>query len=123
METFIKNNSIPILYPISSERYENLFNVYSFTNSGKNFYYYNITNKLSLPEKIDKNLLLSTSFDARLPLPLASYKIYGTIDLWYIIYMLNTNTSKPRFFIEPGEEIIYLKEEFINELVASLNGN
>lgn len=123
METLFKNNSIPILRPISNDRYENLFYVYKFFNSGKDFYYYNITNKLNIPQKVDKNTLLSTTFDAKLPLPLASYKLYGTTTLWYIIYILNSNTNKARFFVEPGEEIIYLKPEFITNLITAVNGN
>ena len=121
METFFKNNDIPVLPQISNLRYENLFNVYKFVNDGKEFYYYNITNKLNIPQQVDKNTLLSTTFDATIPLPLASYKIYGTTDLWYILYILNTNTSKPRFFVNAGEEIVYLKPEFINNLVSSIN--
>lgn len=121
METLFKNNDIPTLPQISNTRYENLFNVYKFINNNKEFYYYNITNKLNIPQEVDKNALLSITFDSTLPLPLASYKIYGTTTLWYIIYMLNSNTSKPRFFVNAGEEIIYLKPEFLNNLIGSLN--
>lgn len=121
METLYKNNDIPILPQISSIRYENLFNVYKFFNNGKEFYYYNITNKLAIPQLVDKNFLLSTTFDSKIPLPLASFKLYGTIDLWYIIYILNTNTGKPRFFVDAGEEIVYLRQEFISNLIGSLN--
>lgn len=121
METLYKNNDIPILPQISSIRYENLFNVYKFFNNGKEFYYYNVTNKLAIPQLVDKNFLLSTTFDSKIPLPLASFKLYGTIDLWYIIYILNTNTGKPRFFVDAGEEIVYLRQEFISNLIGSLN--
>jgi hypothetical protein len=121
MEIFFKNNNIPILPQISNLRYENLFNVYKFVNDGKEFYYYNITNKLNIPQQVDKNALLSTTFDTTIPLPLASYKIYGTTSLWYIIYILNSNTSKPRFVVNAGEEIIYLRPEFLSNLIGSLN--
>jgi hypothetical protein len=120
METLYKNNDIQVLPQISNLRYENLFNVYRFFNNEKQFYYYNITNKLVIPQLVDKNVLLSTIFDSKIPLPLASYKIYGTTELWYILYMLNSNTSKARFFVDAGEEIIYLKPEFISNLVGSL---
>lgn len=122
METLYKNNDIKLLPEISNNRYENLFYVYKFDNNGKQFFYYNITNKLALPQEISKSFLLSTAFDAKLPLPLASYKLYGTTSLWYIISMLNFNTSKARFFVEPGEEIIYLKPEFLNTLISKING-
>ena len=122
MEKFLKQNDVSTLPKLNSDRYENLFNVYRFYNQDREFYYYNITNKLMLPEKIDSTVLLSTIFDVTIPLTLASYKIYGTIDLWYILYMLNTNTSKPRFVIEAGEEILYLKPDFVNNLITSLNG-
>lgn len=122
MEPTFKNNDIPVLSQISNLRYENLFNVYKFVNDGKEFYYYNITNKLNIPQQVDKNNLLSTTFDSTIPLPLASYKLYGTTSLWYIIYILNSNTSKPRFFVNAGEEVIYLKPEFLSNLIGSLNG-
>lgn len=121
MDTLLKNNDVKILSPIPNTRYENLFKVYKFYNSGKDFYYYNITNKLSIPEKISKDALLSTSFDSRVPLTFASYTLYNTSTLWYIIYILNTNTSKARFFIEPGEEIIYIKPEFLSNLFSAIN--
>jgi hypothetical protein len=121
MDTTFKNNDIPTLPQILNLRYENLFNVYKFVNKDKEFYYYNITNKLSIPQQVDKTSLLSTTFDSTIPLPLASYKLYGTTSLWYIIYMLNFNTSKARFVINAGEEIIYLKPEFLNNLIGSLN--
>lgn len=121
MEILLKNNDIPVLPQISNLRYENLFNVYKFVNNGKDFYYYNITNKLNIPQQVDKAVLLSTTFDVTIPLPLASYKIYGSTNLWYILYILNTNTSKPRFFINAGEEIIYIKPEFLSDLIGSIN--
>lgn len=122
MEALFKNNQIQILPTISKFRYENIFNVYKFANFNKEFYYYNITNKLQLPEKIDKVFLNSITFDSTIPLTIASYRIYGNQFLWYLLYTLNTNTSKPRFFVEAGEEIIYIKPEFLDTIISRLNG-
>ena len=122
MEPFLKNNNVGILTPIPKDRYENLFRVYKFINNNKEFYYYNITNKLNLPEKIDPNIVSTAIFDYRMPLTLASYKIYGTTNLWYILYTLNTTTSKARFFVEPGEKILFINVEFLNYLLNSLDG-
>lgn len=118
----LKNNQVSVLPKISNIRYENIFSVHTVDNNDKKFYYYNITNKIQLPETIDKIFLNSIVFDTTIPLTIASYKIYGTQFLWYVLYMLNTNTSTPRFFAEAGEELLFIKPEYLNNIISTLNG-
>ena len=85
----LKNNQIPNLPTIPSNRYENIFNVYTVTKDNKNFYFYNINNKIQLPTVIGSNYLNTIVLDRTLPWTTLSYNLYGTINLWYLIYILN----------------------------------
>ena len=115
-----KQNDISDLPMLETERYENLFSVYQAEKDNKKFYYYNITNKISLPENINSEALDYITFDTQLPWTIVAYKLYGNIYLWYILFMLNKQT-KSKFYISPGEEIVYIKPEYIDNVISTLN--
>ncbi|NBP17011.1 hypothetical protein EBU95_21980 [bacterium] len=114
-----KQNDINELPKLSNLRYENIFRVYTDSTNKKQFYYYNITNKVSIPSQIDSNLLDTIKIDRKTAWTTLSYAIYGSIYLWYLIYILN-NTQN-RFYVNAGETIVYIKPEYLNTVVNTLN--
>jgi hypothetical protein len=117
----LKNNQIRELPGIPSNRYENIFNVYTIQKDNKNFYFYNINTKVQLPVVVDSTFLGTQTLDRSLPWTTLAYRIYGDMNLWYLLYILNNQNSKPAFTANIGSNIIYIKPAFINSVVAKLN--
>jgi hypothetical protein len=117
----VTQNDISSLNRLSVERYENLFKVYQAEIDNKKFYYYNITNKLILPEELNSEILDKISFDRNMPWTIVAQRLYSSIYLWYILFMLNFKTVKSKFFVSAGEEIVYIKPEYIDLVVSKLN--
>jgi len=115
-----KQNDIADLPQLESFRYENLFNVYQNNNDQ---YFYNILSKVNFPTNLD-----STYFDTyvipnrNMPYTLISYKLYGTILLWWLICSAN-NITNPVFYLEPGTKIKVLKPDLVSAVVRLINNN
>lgn len=118
----LKNNDIQLLSKIGGLRYENIFPVYTISKDGKDFYFYNINNKIILPTKIDGGYIGNIILDRTVPWTTLSYSIYGNIYMWYILYIMNHEGNTPSFTAEIGKTIVYIKPEFITNLTSKLNG-
>jgi len=116
-----KNNELQELPRINGARYENIFNVYTVEKDNKKFYFYNINNKIVLPTEISKSFLNTVTLDATLPWTTLSYKLYGNIYMWYILYTMNVSGSKPKFVANAGETITYIKPEFVSAITSKIN--
>lgn len=105
----IKQNEVNELVNLSNNLYENIFNVNLIDYDGSNFYFYNLLNKVIFPDSISDNFIDETTPVADKPWTTLSYELYGTIQLWWVIYLLNkpdyifkaqaNNTYK---YIKPG---------------------
>lgn len=104
---------------LDKARYENIFKIYS-VEKGKDssYYYYNILNKVIIPESIDQSLLGTINLDTRLPWTTLSYKIYNTIYLWWLIVLLN----KPKniFYADAGTQYKYILQSNIDGLLTDI---
>lgn len=121
MDQQVKNNQILDLPQIQTLRYENLFNVYTIKKEGKDFYFYNLNNKIILPKQINSNFLEKLTVPAAITWPTLSYKIYGTIFLWYLLYILNVKDGEISFTTKANDEIVYIQPQFLNAIVQKLN--
>jgi hypothetical protein len=110
-------NSIFSLPTLNRDRYENIFNVYK-SSSDDQYYFYNILNKVVLPEIIDDTLIDSITLNRNLPWTTLSYRIYNTISLWWLIVLLN----KPKniFFAEAGVEYTYIVPSEVNSILDNI---
>jgi hypothetical protein len=117
----LKNNEISNLPKIPSTRYENIFNVYTFVKEDKDFYFYNLNNKVQLPVNVDNNYLNTIVLDRTLPWTTLAYRVYGDMNLWFILYIMNKQSSTPSFTANIGESLIYIKPEFISAVLSKLN--
>lgn len=97
---------------------ENMFCVYSAKDGNFIFnlnetLYFDVNGE-SLPEYI---------CDTPMFWPLASYKIYGTERLAWLLMKINGVRAENMFArIEPGVKIKYADNEFVSDLVKHING-
>jgi hypothetical protein len=116
MEGNYQNNIID-LKNLNLTRYENIFKIY---NTGeKNFFYYNINKKISIPDNIDERLFYHIVLPSGIPLTTLSYNAYGTIDLWWLI-MISNNIVNPIKKLPLGQKIRLLKPEFVSQVLDSI---
>jgi hypothetical protein len=109
-----KINSLPSL---ESFRYENIFNVYQNDN---NDYFYNILAKTSFPENIEQAYYETYTVPyENMPYTLISYKLYGTILLWWLICSVN-NVQNPVFSPPPNTKLKYLTPAYVRLVVSQL---
>jgi hypothetical protein len=101
-------SNIPSLSALHIKDYERIFKVFKASKDDKEFYYYNILNKIEFPE-IDSEFVDFYNVPTRLPMTTISYNIYGDIKSWWIIYLLNKEkfTGAP-FFVEGGVQLKYI---------------
>jgi hypothetical protein len=112
-----KQNDINELPTLDQFRYENIFNVYQNTTDQ---YFYNILRKVNFPENIDETVYSTyTVPNNNLPYTFISYKVYGTIYLWWLICSINRITN-PVFYPAAGTQLKILKPEYVRSVLQSL---
>ena len=94
--------------------YERIFKVYTQAadDTDKQFYFYNILNKIEFPENLQADLLDLYTAKSNEPLTTASFNIYGDIDSWWLIYLVNKKTIGKSFFLKGGTQVSFIKPEF-----------
>lgn len=113
--TGLYQNNIIDLPSLSKERYERIFKVYKLlTKDNKCFYFYNILKKVNIPDTLEESLFDNLNLNRKLPWTTLSYKLYGNIYLWWLIFLINKPDNI--FVAEAGTTIKYVKPEYI-ELV------
>jgi hypothetical protein len=105
----------------SQERYENIFNMYEVENENTDRYvFYNITNKVSLPQNLDDSVFDYWTVPGLMPLTTISYKIYNTQHLWWLI-MVSNGLKNPVKLFTPGTVIKTIKKEYLNQIFKSIS--
>jgi hypothetical protein len=115
-----KQNDISALAQLDSFRYENLFNVYQDTNSR---YFYNILSKVNFPADISEayyNVYVIP--ENNMPYTYLSYKLYGTIMLWWLVCAVN-NIQNPVYYLTAGTTIKYLKPEYVRLIISQTSNS
>lgn len=102
------------------EYYENIFNMYKDANeNGDMYYFYNIGRKVTLPKDIDDNVFDYYRVPDLLPLTTISYKIYGSMHLWWLVLLCNDIQNSFKLF-NPGSVIKIIKKEYLPSVLNSL---
>lgn len=101
-------NQITSLSALGVRDYERIFKIFEQSVNDKDFYVYNILNKIEFPE-IDAQYVEYYTTPAKLALTIVSYNIYQDIKSWWIIYLLNKDkfTGAP-FYLESGTQVKYI---------------
>lgn len=92
-------------------KYDTIFNEYD-TADGVPFYF--LGRSITFPQ--DKNLEIYDYIfvDDDIAWTIVSYKIYGTIDYWWVLSALN---PKMKFFAFKGELIRYIKPDMLTTVL------
>lgn len=112
MEELGYQNAISELPKLSEFRYENLFKVYKIDD----YYIYNIINTLKLDDKLDADFYYTYRVRRPMPWTIVSYENYDTIELWWLICILN-KIQNPVQFAESGTDLKILKSEYVRVIV------
>lgn len=109
----------PIIVEITSENYENIFNVYTDENQ---FYYYNLLKKVDFPDDLDPDVY---DYYQTLPIdtyPNIAYTFYKNITLWWLICATN-HIDNPIKQPEAGTLLKILKPFYVKNVLSRMNQN
>ena len=110
---------ILILPNLDRTRYENIFKLYTVEkDSNSSYYYYNILNKVIIPNSIDQSLLGTIDLDRKLPWTTLSYKLYNTTQLWWLIVLLNKPSNI--FYASAGTQYKYILQSNIDGILTDI---
>jgi len=105
-------NNIESLSTLNVGDYERIFKVYTENVNDKDFYFYNILNKIDLQD-LDPEFINFYDVKTRMPMTTLSYRIYGDIKSWWILYLMNKDQiQNPPFWVDGGVRLKYIKLEY-----------
>lgn len=113
-------NQVTALSGSNFERYENIFKVYTQPTNGKQFYFFNILNKIELPTNMNSEFFDLFIVPGRMPLTTVSHELYENIHNWWVIYLANREILKHQFYIEGGTQIKYIKPEYLGFIYTEM---
>ena len=116
----IKHNNISdnSIAKIADDFYENIFNVNTITNQEKSHYFYNILNKVSIPEDLDSNVYDEFDLDRKMSWTFLSYNVYGTINLWWLLFLVNDLDYI--FMAQGGRSYKYIRREYLGDVLSEI---
>jgi|TARA_R110000823_G_scaffold208320_1_gene338733 hypothetical protein len=114
-------NQVDELNSLNSNLYENIFNVNLIDGDGSDLYFYNILNKVVFPDDISDEYITEVVINVDKPWTTLSHEIYGTIQLWWVIVLLN----KPDYIFkaQAGTTYKFIKPGFINAVLQQISNN
>lgn len=114
-------NQVNELNNINTNLYENIFNVNLLDIDGNDLYFYNILNKVIFPDDISDEYIDEITINTDKPWTTLSYEIYGTIQLWWTVYLLN----KPEYIFkaQAGTTYKFIKPGFISAVINQISIN
>lgn len=103
-------NEIDALPELTLKEYERIFKIFKESVDNKEFYTYNILKKIEFPE-IDSAYIEHYTPNKRMALTILSNNIYGDMNSWWIIYLLNKDkfTGAP-FYVDGGVQVKYITD-------------
>jgi hypothetical protein len=110
-------NNIPTLPNLTQDRYENIFDVFTDQDG---YYYYNLLQSVVLPENLPDSLFQTYVAIPGDTLPFISYKIFSTINLWWIICIAN-NITNPIDPIPSGTVLRIPTTTVVREILKQIN--
>lgn len=111
-------NEISDLPSLSRERYETIFKIYNVDDANSGYRFYNILNKVTIPDDIDESLLDTINLNVKTPWTILSHRLYGTQFLWWLIFLLN----KPKniFYADSGIEYKYILPDSVDSVLDAI---
>ena len=117
-----KQNEVEELKSLSVDMYENIFKVNLIDTKGTDIYFYNLLNKVIFPDNISDEIVDTITLQNDVPWTTLSYQLYGTINLWWTVYLLNkpdyifkAKAATEYKYIKPGAMKAVLQQITINK--------
>lgn len=106
-------NDIPELPNIGKYMMENMFPVHK---SEDNQYFYNIIRTVSAPETLSNDRCYTYKVPAPTPMTNLSYRVYGRMELWWLICVIN-KIDNPVQLIQAGTLLKIIKPSYLDEIL------
>lgn len=94
--------------------YSYIFNGY-YTEEGTPYYFLN--KRVVFPNDQSLDFYVKYYVDVDTPWTILSYKLYGTIDYWWVLSSLN---NKMIFYAESGSEILIIHPDSIDDVLKQI---
>lgn len=108
---------IKTLPNVNEYQYENFFRMYLTEN---NQYYYNLQSfSVYFLNELDPATYYEIQLRSRLPWTAISYNEYRTMNLWWLIVLVN-KIENPLEFPEPGTKLKILNPEYVKIVINKL---
>jgi hypothetical protein len=108
---------IQSLAPLTEYQYENFFKLYLSEN---NQYFYNLQSfAVYFLDEIDPLTYYEIQVDRSIPWTAISYNEYRTIDLWWLIAVVN-KIYNPLEFPEAGSKLKILYPEYVRSVITRI---
>jgi hypothetical protein len=115
----LSQNQVTDLPSLTRTRYENIFKVFKLLKDKDNsYYFYNINNKIMIPDDLDDSIFNVITPNVNTAWTTLSFRLYGTIDLWWLIFIINK--PKDIFLAKSGESYRYIKPGFIDNVLTNI---
>jgi len=111
-------NNIAELGNLDEYSYENIFKVYTVDG----YFMYNILKRVDFPDNIDETLVDYVRVDSKISWTNLSFKMYGTIKLWWLITCFNS-IQNPVYLPEPGTILRILKPQYVKSVLDQIKNN
>lgn len=113
-------NNISELPSLDNSRYESIFRVYNVSDTPNNFFYYNITRGVKInAENLDPNYYYELNVDRDMPWTTLAYRLYGSIYLWWLIRLINPDSSN-LFSVKCGSKLKVIKQEYVKQVLEAI---
>jgi hypothetical protein len=113
-------SEIPSLADVENVSYENFFKLHIYNDE---FTFFNLLKKINIltnTNDIDPVYFITYNIDVEIPWVVLSYKIYGTLNLWWLLCLVNNiqdATKNP----ELGTKIKAVKPQYVNSIIGQIN--
>ena len=95
--------------------YTSIFNKY---RTSEDIPFQMINRRIIFPDDKTLEIYGKMYMSSDTPWTILSYKLYDSINYWWVLSSLNKSSI---FYAEDGEEIYYIKPEYINLILTALN--
>lgn len=115
---FRNDNSLFAQLPDNS--YETIFRMYSTKYfSNQEYFYYNLLNTVYFPKNIPSAFYYVITLNRLLPWTAISYNEYQTMNLWWLICLVN-QIDNPVKYPVPGTQLRIIKTEYIRQILDEI---
>ena len=107
---------IPELNPLTDYDYEQIFKLYQ---EDTGHFGYNILRTVHIPSDLDPQVFEYVRISGKQSWTQASYGIYGTIKLWWLLCITN-KILNPVILPAPGMTIRVIKKQYVSDILSQI---